>query len=131
MPDPVDPAVGQYLRGLNLTRQSVLGDRLAVADTSLSRFVGLLGRRGLVPGEGLLISPSSGVHTLGMRFTIDVLLLDANGIVLAAYERLRPFRITRVIWRAASALELPAGTIAGTGTLIGDHLSFESAELHT
>ncbi len=45
---------------LNTTRNTVLGERIGVAETSLSRIVGLLGKRGLDPGTGLLIMPSQG-----------------------------------------------------------------------
>lgn len=99
-----------------------MGDRIRLADTSLSRFIGLLGRSGLAPGEGLLIRPSNGVHTLFMRFSIDVLLLDKESRVIAAYPHLRPFRLTSINWKAASALEVPCGTIAQTQTQKGDQL---------
>lgn len=114
-----------WLSAQNQTKGILLGNRIGVADTSLSRFIGLLGRRGLNLGEGLLIRPSNGVHTLGMRFVIDVLMLDRSGVVLAVHERLRPFRMTRINWRVSSALELPAGTIANSNTTIGDQLVFE------
>lgn len=119
------PPTKEYLRISNPARQSVLGDRIGIADNTLSRFVGLMGRRSLAPGHGLLISPSSGVHTLWMRFSIDVLLLDANRRVLAVYGQLRPFRVTAISWKASSALELPAGTIASTNTQVGDLLQLD------
>jgi|HubBroStandDraft_1064217.scaffolds.fasta_scaffold01148_11 uncharacterized membrane protein (UPF0127 family) len=116
------PRTRKLLRISNPVRQSVLGDRIGVADTTLTRFVGLMGRGSLAPGHGLLIHPSSGVHTLWMRFTIDVLLLDKEDRVLSAYENLRPFRVTAINWRSSSALELPSGTIAATNTQLGDQL---------
>jgi uncharacterized protein len=54
----------------------VIGTRIAVADTGLARLIGLLGRKKLEQGSGLWIQPSSGVHTFGMRFPIDVVALD-------------------------------------------------------
>jgi hypothetical protein len=57
-----------------------------------------------------------------MRFTIDVLLLDREYRVLAAYRDMRPFRVTAINWKAASALELPSGTIIATMTQLGDQL---------
>jgi uncharacterized membrane protein (UPF0127 family) len=59
-----------------------------------------------------------------MLFAIDVLLLDRAGVVLAAYKTLRPFRLTRLNWKAASALELPAGVISSSRTEVGDQLVF-------
>lgn len=119
------PLTKEYLRVSNPARQSVLGGRIGVADSTLTRFVGLMGRRSLAPGHGLLISPSNGVHTLWMRFSIDVLLLDREHRVLSAYRNLRPFRVTALNWKASAALELPAGTIAATGTQVGDILQFD------
>ena len=78
------PRTREFLRISNPVRQSVLGDRIGVADTTLTRLVGLMGRGSLAPGHGLLIRPSNGVHTLWMRFSIDVLLLDREYRVLAA-----------------------------------------------
>lgn len=118
------PRTREFLRVSNPVRHSVLGDRIGVADTTLTRFVGLMGRGSLAPGQGLLIRPSSGVHTLWMRFSIDVLLLDRELRVLSVYRNLRPFRMTAINWRAAAALELPAGTVAATRTELGDQLQF-------
>ena len=116
------PRTREFLSISNPVRQSVLGNRIGVADTTLTRFVGLLGRGSLAPGHGLLIRPSNGVHTLWMRFTIDVLLLDREYRVLAAYREMRPFRVTAINWKASSALELPSGTITATRTQLGDQL---------
>jgi uncharacterized membrane protein (UPF0127 family) len=116
------PRTREFLRISNPVRQSVLGDRIGVADTTLTRFVGLMGRGSLAPGHGLLIRPSNGVHTLWMRFSIDVLLLDKQHRVLSAYRSLRPFRVTAINWKASSALELPSGTIVATSTQLGDEL---------
>jgi uncharacterized membrane protein (UPF0127 family) len=116
------PRTQEFLRISNPARQSVLGERIGVADTTLTRFVGLMGRGSLAPGHGLLIRPSNGVHTLWMRFIIDVLLLDREYRVLSAYGQLRPFRVTAINWKASSALELPSGTIAATNTQLGDQL---------
>lgn len=117
--------MSRVLRVFNRTRHQVLGGCVSVADTTISRFVGLLGRRGIESSGGLLIHPSNGVHTVGMLFTIDVLLIDKNFRVIACYPMLRPYRLTRIYWKATSALELPAGMIAKTGTIVGDELSLE------
>ena len=71
--------------------------------------VGLLGERDLLAGDGLLIVPSQGVHTLGMLFAIDIMVLDGEWNVIAIRRELRPFRLTRVFWKAAVVLELPGG----------------------
>lgn len=67
-----------------------IGSDIGLADTFLTRLCGLLGKNGLEPGSGILIRPSSGVHTIGMRFAIDVVGLDKNLRVLKVWRRLPP-----------------------------------------
>jgi uncharacterized membrane protein (UPF0127 family) len=113
------------VRVMNATRGTVLGERVRVADTGMSRIVGLLGERELPPGDGLLIVPSQGVHTWGMLFPIDVVVLDRGWNVLALRRRMRAFRMTRLFWKAAAVLELPPGILDSTATTVGDMLAFE------
>jgi uncharacterized membrane protein (UPF0127 family) len=109
----------------NRTRGTLLGERIEVADTGMTRLVGLLGRRSLPPGCGLWIVPSQGVHTMGMRFAIDVLLLDGQDRVLRACPGMRPYRLSPVVLASRSVLELPAGVLAESRTAPGDELEFE------
>jgi uncharacterized membrane protein (UPF0127 family) len=66
----------QSLRVVNQSSDAVLAERVSLANTFVARARGLLGREGLVPGEGLVIEPCGSVHTVGMAFPIDVLHLD-------------------------------------------------------
>jgi uncharacterized protein len=118
----------KIVRVTNATRGTVLGERVRVADTGLARIVGLLGERKLAAGDGLLIVPSQGVHTWGMLFPIDVVVLDRGWNVLALRRRMRAFRMTRLFWRAAAVLELPPGMLESTATAVGDTLAFERGE---
>jgi uncharacterized membrane protein (UPF0127 family) len=113
------------MRVVNRTRGTVVGERVRTASTFLSRFVGLLGTAAIAEGEGLWIVPCRGVHTLGMRYPIDVAFLDARGVVVGILEGLPPNRVGRVARDARGALELRAGTLAATGTAPGDRLEFE------
>lgn len=106
----------------NKTRATVIGTRIAVADTFLPRLIGLLGRRRLDADAGLWIVPSSGVHTFGMLFPIDVIALDWQHRVHAVWPRLRPWRISEVSWKIHSVLELPAGSIQQGNIQPGDQL---------
>ena len=63
---------------INQTRGPLIGDHVKIASTSLTRMVGLLGQNEIDTGGGLWIKPSSGVHTIGMKFPIDVIGLDKN-----------------------------------------------------
>ncbi|MDA8121063.1 MAG: DUF192 domain-containing protein [Deltaproteobacteria bacterium] len=109
---------------INRTKGRTLADRAAKAQTFFRRFAGLLFSRRLVDGEGLWIAPCSSVHTLGMRYPVDVLFLDARGNAIGLYPALRPNRVTRRFRNAMGALELPGGVIARTGTSLGDLVEF-------
>ena len=106
----------------NKSRAALIGTRIAVADTFLTRLVGLLRHRQLASGAGLLIEPSSGVHTFGMRFAIDVVALDRKRRVLSLWPNLRPWRLSGVGWKIHSVLELPAGAIQQAKLQLGDQL---------
>src|SRR5208283_4443594 len=108
---------------VNTTRETVLGESIGVAETSLSRMVGLLGKSGLEPGAGLLIIPSQAVHTVAMRFAIDVVFVDRNWRVVHVRPAMAPYRMTGLHWKAHFVLELPTGVIAQTSTSIGDQLA--------
>ena len=113
----------------NATRGTVVGQRIRVAETGLTRIVGLLGERQLQPGDGLLIVPSQGVHTLGMQFPIDIAVLDNEWKVIAIRPDMRPFRMTRMFWKAAAVLELPSGVLESTSTLVGDAFEFNRLDV--
>ena len=115
----------QTVRVWNTTRGTLLGERIGLADTSWSRMAGLLGKTRLDSGCGLLIVPSQAVHTIAMRFPIDVVFVDKTFHVVHLNPALVPYRITGVHWRARCVLELPVGTIADSSTSIGDDLLIE------
>lgn len=115
------------VRVYNTTKGHCLGDQISMADTSLRRLVGLLGKRSLAPGSGLFIVPSQAIHTVGMAFPIDVIFVDDRYNVLGVREAVRPFRVTRVFWKAYGVLELPVGTISSSRTEVGDQITVNSA----
>jgi uncharacterized protein len=111
----------------NETRNAVLADRAEVADTSAKRRTGLLKHAGLAKGEGLWIVPCESVHTFFMKFAIDLVYLDRNKRVRKVRENVPPWRLSACL-PAFSVLELPAGTLAGTGTARGDQLVMTESE---
>ena len=110
----------RIVQARNAARGTVLGRRVEVADSWWARLRGLLGRAPLAAGEGLLIEPCRAVHMSGMTYSIDVAFLAPDGAVVALYPDLAPGARTRWHRAARRALELPAGTIAATGTREGD-----------
>lgn len=80
----------------------------------------MLDRQSIEPGEALVIERCRQVHTIGMRFAIDVLFINKGGKVVRSCRNLEPGRISPVACRARAAIELPAGTIEKTLTMAGD-----------
>lgn len=112
------------LHAVNVTRETLVCDRMIWAGTSETRRRGLLGRDALDDGEGIYIVPCKWIHMFGMRFPIDVAFLDGNGRVLTVHEALPPNRLSRISWRAEGVLELPARRLATTRTRPGDVIEF-------
>jgi uncharacterized membrane protein (UPF0127 family) len=108
------------------SKGSVICSEGVLADTFRTRLFGLLGRKGLRQGSGLLIKPSSGVHTFGMSFPIDIVSLDRNYRVLGVYENTGPWTIRGLSLKTKSVLELPAGRIQECGIEPGDELTLEA-----
>ena len=96
-------------------------ERCLLAETALTRMRGLLGRRELPSGDGILLKPASSIHMAFMRFAIDAVFLDTDLRVVKIAADLRP-------WRAAAArgaksvLEIPSGEAGRRGLSVGDRL---------
>ena len=100
---------------------TVVCESCTVATTIWRRMRGLLGRKELRHGDGIYLRPAPSIHTLFMRFPIDVVFLGRDGTVLKVAERLRPWRVA-ACRGAAAALELAAGEAARRELGQGDRL---------
>ncbi len=98
-----------------------------MADTSAKRRTGLLKHDHLEKGDGLWIAPCESVHTFFMKFAIDLVYLDKHRRVRKVRPNVVPWRVSASLL-ADSVLELPAGTIAATGTAKGDQLVIEKLQ---
>lgn len=110
----------------NLTRNTLLAERVLVADQAATRRKGLLGHDGLSPQEGLWIVPCEAIHTIGMRFAIDLVYLDRKNVVKKVRSNVRPWRMSACL-SAHSILELASGTVQRTQTRPGDRLAFAAS----
>ena len=95
----------------NRTRGTVLATDEQWAVTPADRMRGLLDRDELREGEGLVISPCNSVHMFGMTFALDVVFVDKGRRVVRTVENLKPWRFTRIHFRARHTIELPVGVI--------------------
>ena len=120
-----------FIAARNITRGTVLADRLEVASSLWSKFMGLMGRRALPAGSGLWLPASNGIHMFFMRVAIDAVFVskpaaDRSRRVLSVHRNLRPWTgLVPLIMGADGVLELPVGTIDGSGTVVGDFVAVD------
>jgi uncharacterized protein len=113
---------------INLTKKTWLATKVHKADNFLTRLVGLLKRKTLGPEEALWLMPSKGIHTIGMKFPIDVIFLNGKNRVVSMIPAMVPRRISWFRFTAYSVLELPEGMIKKSQTEVGDQLEISFAE---
>jgi len=126
----VDPLLRRShadLRLVNVERGTVVAGRVSAAFDSQTRKRGLLGRAGMSNEEALIIAPCNGVHTLFMRFAIDIVFVAKDGRVVKACQGVRPWRIA-LAWRAFAVIEGAPGLIERSGTRPGDRVALQKAE---
>ena len=109
----------------NHTKQTLIADALDMATGFVSRMRGLLGTRPLESGRGLYIAPCKQVHSFGMGYLLDLILLDSNHHVVDTITAFAPRRISPRVRSACGVLELPVGTIARSRTEAGDIVALE------
>lgn len=85
---------------------------LRFATNMINRARGLLGTNRLSPGSGLVIEPARQVHTIGMRYPIDVVFVAEDWTAVHIVQTMKPWRVTRWVRRSRRAVELPAGASA-------------------
>lgn len=105
------------------TKNILLADRLLVTNSFWQRAAGLMGRKELRQGEGLLLVPCNSIHTLFMRFSIDVLFLSRDFTVMKIVHKMPPWRPASVCRGAFQVVELGAGTVSVAGVAVGDQLA--------
>jgi uncharacterized protein len=115
------PLLGSSDRPCALRNQRtgrLLAQRVHRAFDSRSRRIGLLDRTA-IGDEAMIIAPTNAVHTWFMRFAIDIAFVARNGTVVKICEAVRPWRIAAA-WRGYAVIELRAGALAASGTIVGD-----------
>ncbi len=110
-------------RIVNSDRGTVLAERAEIARSFWTRGIGLMGRRGLPEGGGLVIDPCGSIQTWFMAFPIDVLHVDRQGTVCRVVAEMAPNRVGPLVWGSSYVVELPAGTALASGTCVGDRIA--------
>ena len=113
------PKLSKYVI-LNRTRATVIADHVEIADCFWKRARGLIGRREIPDGFGLVIRPCNGIHMLFMSMALDAVHVDTSGRVVRILQEIKPWRLGPIVWKSAWVIELPGETARATGTQVGD-----------
>ena len=106
---------------INDRTDSVIAVTLELALNPRERLRGLLGRDHLAPKTGLMLAPCSAIHTAFMRFPIDVVFIDGDGMAVHIVRQLRPWRVA-VAPGAHAVIELGQGSLEHGEVRHGDRL---------
>ena len=113
----------RIVRVINRTRGSVLAERAELADNYWTRFMGLMGRRELGAGAGLVLKPGGGIHMWFMRIPLDVIHVDKHDRVTHVLRGIKPWRMGPLFVGGKLAIELPVG--AASQTQVKDEILIE------
>lgn len=115
----------QTYRLYNVTRGCEITRRVFLAKNGWARAIGWMGRRAVAAEEALWLMPCNGIHTLGMRFPIDALVLDRDRRVVRILSSIPPNRIVFPVRGGHGTIEFRAGALAGSRVEIGDQMVLE------
>lgn len=111
------------VRVVNRTRAETLAERAELANNPWTRFWGLMGRRELAGGSGLVLEPGGGIHMWFMRIPLDVIHVDSKYKVTHVLRGIKPWRFGPLFVGGRLAIELPVG--AAANTQVGDEVMLE------
>ncbi len=112
------------MKCFNLTTGKVIARDLKMKDKFFGRLKGLLAKKSLTAGSGIILKPCTQIHTFFMLFSIDVIFMDKEFNVLHVIEDMKPWRLSPLLLKSMYAVELPAGSLQG-GVKAGDKLCFK------
>ena len=106
-------------------QNKILFKNILLAETFLSRLIGLMFKEKLVDADGLLIDPCRSIHTFFMKYSLDIVFLSEENKVIKIIRHMKPWRLSWIYFRAIKTLELPAGQLP-SDIKEGDFLEIKS-----
>jgi len=108
---------------LNTRTNQIIASKVTIADTFLSRLIGLLNKKELPDNTGLWIIPCNSIHTFGLKFNIDVIFLNKDNVIVYLIENMDKNKMSPIIFPAHSVLEVVPGSIKDSGTATGHKIA--------
>lgn len=116
------------LQLINKTKKIVIVEKLFIANSFWPRMKGLMGKKDLAEDEGLLLVPCNSVHSMFMRFPIDLLFLDRELKIIRIIERFKPWKATPIFRDCYQVVELRSGIVVKKGVSIKDELEIARSD---
>ena len=110
------------MKCVNLKTGKLLADNLEMKDSFLGRLIGLMGKKNLKKGQGIILKPCSQIHTCFMRFAIDVVFISKDFKVLKVIKKIKPWHFSPIVLKSIYTLEVAAGEIQDLSE--GDEVKF-------
>jgi len=107
---------------INKTKNTTICEKADVADTFLSRMIGLINRASIAENEALIITRCNSIHMLFMRFAIDAIFVDREDVVVGMVYNIKPYRFSRMFIKSSYVIELAPGAIEKSATTVGDEI---------
>ena len=106
---------------LNSSNDITLLEDASLADSYFTRLKGLLGKSSLKDDEGLIIKPCNSVHTIGMKFSIDIAFVDKNNVIIHIIKDMVPGKLSSIVKKSSYVIESKGGLFEGKVN-IGDRV---------
>ena len=91
--------------------ESIVAEKVDVADSMHLRLLGLMFSKNIGERDGLLITPCNSIHTFFMRYDLDIVFLSKTDEVVRIIREMKPWRMTRMYFKANKVLEMTGGTL--------------------
>lgn len=110
------------MKCINAKTGKIIAANLEMKDSYLGRLIGLLGKKGLKEGQGIVLKPCSQIHTCFMRFAIDVVFISKDLKVLKIIKNMGAWHFSPIVLKSLYTLEVAAGAIKDLNE--GDFIKF-------
>ena len=98
----------------------ILFENATITTSFYDRFIGLMGKKKIEANEALCLRPCNSIHTLFMRFSIDVIFIDLSNKVIGLIENLKPWKLTKTVKTGVMVIEMPSGSIKDKNIKLND-----------
>lgn len=114
-----------FVKVINQRSGQVIAENILYANSMYKRFIGLMGKNEINHNEGVFLTPCNSIHMMFMKFPLDIIFLDRKNKVIHITENIKPWQISRIVFKAQSVLEVMAGKARETDLQVGDKIEIK------